>query len=61
MNEKTTKEKLEEIAKRMKSAKTQAQKDALQKELDKVIGYDSGDDRYDPERDAQWVLKHRGY
>lgn len=61
MSDKTTKEKLEEIAKRMKSAKTQAQKDALQKELDQAIGYDSGDDRYDPERDAQWVIKTRGY
>lgn len=60
MTEKTTKEKLDDIAKRMKTAKTQAQKDALTKELDEAIGYDSGDDRYDPERDAQWVIKNRG-
>jgi predicted transcriptional regulator len=60
MTDKTTKEKLDDIARRMKTAKTDKQKEALQKELDAAIGYDSGDDRYDPERDAQWVIKNRG-
>lgn len=61
MTDKTTKEKLDDIARRMKLAKTEKQREALQKELDTAIGYDSGDDRYDSERDAQWVLKTRGY
>lgn len=61
MTDKTTKEKLDDIARRMKLAKTEKQKEALQKELDAAIGYDDGDARYDPERDAQWVIKNRGY
>lgn len=61
MTDKTTKEKLDDIARRMVTAKTQKQKDALQKELDAAIGYDSGDDRYDPEALAAWELKNRGH
>ena len=50
---------LAEIAKKMKTAKGK-QLEALNREVDRLIGFDSGDDHYDPERDADWQIANRG-
>lgn len=52
------KKRLDELAERMKTAKGAAL-DAIVAEVDKVIGFDAGDDKYNPEADAAWEIQNR--
>jgi hypothetical protein len=47
------KQRLDTIAKQMKTAKG-AELDKLTAEVDRIIGFDSGDKEYDPEADGAW-------
>lgn len=53
------KQRLEAIAVKMKKAKGE-ELDALVAEIDRLIGFDTGDDRQDSERDANWQMKQHG-
>ena len=52
-------QKLEVLAKKMAAAKTQEERDRITKEVDAVIGFDTGDDQYNPEALGQWEANKR--
>lgn len=57
MSPQEQKKKLDDIAKRMKTAKGK-ELDALVAEIDRVIGFDTGDSKYDPEALGAWETKN---
>lgn len=61
MPSKLTKEqklRLDKIGSLMKTAKGK-RLEALLAEVDKIIGFDPGDDQYDAERDASWTRSQK--
>jgi predicted Mrr-cat superfamily restriction endonuclease len=51
---------LDAIAAKMKTAKGK-ELDALVAEVDKIIGFQTGDDQYDPEKDGAWESARKDF
>lgn len=49
---------MDEIAKRITKARGK-ELERLNRELDRLIGFESGDDKYDPEADGAWERGNR--